>query len=167
MGRLSSGKAAEACGLGRAEFLFAAGRLGASLIQFILLTDSLDSNPRTVDSVQERDGLAPSLAGSGQKKRIGLGHYGVRRDELPSLGGAALEDPPRLLVMGVVHHSRAKKPPVSTKTRFNRGPRRYRRGGRTCSRTRRWRRREPCPPGREVTHNPDRDGLVGAPRRKA
>lgn len=33
IGRLSSGKAAEACGLGRVEFLLAAGRLGASLIQ--------------------------------------------------------------------------------------------------------------------------------------
>jgi predicted HTH domain antitoxin len=33
MGRLSSGNAAEACGFSRPEFLFAAGRLGASLIQ--------------------------------------------------------------------------------------------------------------------------------------
>ena len=33
LGRLSSGKAAEVCGLSRAEFIFALGRLGISPVQ--------------------------------------------------------------------------------------------------------------------------------------
>jgi predicted HTH domain antitoxin len=33
LGRLSSGRAAELCGLGRVEFLFAASRLGVSPVQ--------------------------------------------------------------------------------------------------------------------------------------
>ncbi len=33
LGRISSGRAAEICGLSRVEFLFAAGRLGISLAQ--------------------------------------------------------------------------------------------------------------------------------------
>ena len=33
LGRLSSGKAAEVCGLSRVEFLFALGRLGSSPVQ--------------------------------------------------------------------------------------------------------------------------------------
>jgi predicted HTH domain antitoxin len=33
LGRVSSGKAAETCGMSRVEFLLAAGRLGVSLVQ--------------------------------------------------------------------------------------------------------------------------------------